>query len=126
MTMTNAVILYIEDNIATLEMMRRILRMEKYKMLEAHTAKEGLELIERERPDLILMDINLPGDMSGLDAVGYLKQHPQFAAIPIVAVTANAMYGDRERYLSAGCDGYLAKPISKVELLNTLSTLLQH
>lgn len=122
--MSNAVILYIEDNIATLEMMRRILRMGNYRMLEAHTAREGLEVIEREPPDLILMDINLPGEMTGLEAVDYLKQHPQYSAIPIVAVTANAMYGDRERYLDAGCDGYLAKPISKVELLNTLSTLL--
>jgi len=113
-------ILYVEDNPQNMRLVRKMLSIGGHDMLEALNGKSGIETAESEVPDLILMDINLP-DIDGMEVAGYLKSNPRLAHIPIIALTANAMFGDRERFLAAGCDGYLAKPISKNELLNTVS-----
>lgn len=113
-------ILYVEDNAQNMRLVRKMLSIGGHDMLEALTGRSGIEVTEAERPDLILMDINLP-DIDGMEVARYIKSQPELAHIPIVALTANAMFGDRERFLAAGCDGYLAKPISKSELLNTIA-----
>lgn len=121
--MTDGVrILYIEDNPQNMRLVRKILNHAGYQMLEAETGLAGLEIAERECPDLILLDINLP-DIDGLEVSNRLKASPQ-ANIPIIALTANAMVGDRERMLSAGCDGYLPKPVARMDLLNTINSFL--
>jgi two-component system cell cycle response regulator DivK len=79
----------------------------------------GLDMVERERPDLILLEINLP-DIDGLEITTRLKSDESLRNIPVVALTANAMHGDRDRCLEAGCDGYIAKPVAKLELKNTI------
>lgn len=113
-------VLYIEDNPQNMRLVRKMLRVGGHEMLEALNGETGLEIAAQEVPDLILMDINLP-DIDGMEATSRLKADPHLRHIPIIALTANAMFGDRERFLEGGCDGYLAKPISRNELLNTLS-----
>lgn len=103
-------VLYVEDTIDNRILVRRVLQAEGYKVLEAGTAQEGLELAITQRPDLILVDINLP-EVDGLTLTTHLKSDPDFLRVPIVAMTANVMRGDRERSLAAGCDGYIQKPI---------------
>jgi two-component system cell cycle response regulator DivK len=106
----NSTILYVEDNIDNRTLVRRILMVEGYNLLEAVNATEALEILEDTKPDLILMDINMP-DMDGYSLTAKIKGMPGFDSIPIVALTANVMRGDRERSLEAGCDGYIQKPI---------------
>ncbi|MDX1993518.1 MAG: response regulator [bacterium] len=113
-------ILYVEDNPQNMRLVRKMLGVGGHDMIEALNGRSGIEVAEAEMPDLILMDINLP-DIDGMEVARYLKSNPRMAHIPIIALTANAMFGDRERFLAAGCDGYLAKPISKNELLNTIA-----
>ncbi|MBC8170558.1 MAG: response regulator [Anaerolineae bacterium] len=115
-------ILYIEDNPQNMRLVRKILNHAGYEMLEAEDGLSGLDVVERERPDLILLDINLP-DIDGLEVSNRIKASP-LAHIPIIALTANAMVGDRERMLSAGCDGYLPKPVARQDLLNTIVDFL--
>jgi two-component system, cell cycle response regulator DivK len=112
-------ILYIEDNPLNLRLVRKILVDFGYEILEAATGKAGLEIIEKDPPALILMDVNLP-DIDGLEVTRRLKANPNTTHIPIIALTANSMYGDRERCYSAGCDGYIAKPIARLELRNAI------
>jgi two-component system cell cycle response regulator DivK len=108
--LNNAKILYIEDNLENRILIRRILQAEGYTMLEAATAAQAIAVVQRQRPDLILMDINMP-DMDGYTLTTHLKAIPGLRQIPIIALTANVMKGDRERTLEAGCDGYIEKPI---------------
>lgn len=117
------VILYIEDNPQNLRLVRKMLSNAQINMLSAMDGLEGLKMAQREKPNLILLDINLPV-MDGIEVAGHLKNDESLAHIPVIALTANAMYGDRERYLEAGCDDYLAKPISRRELLNMLAKYL--
>lgn len=117
-------ILYVEDNPQNMRLVRKILMAAGYEVLEACEGLAGIATAAREQPDLILMDINLP-DINGLEATQRLKSSPQVAWIPVIAVTANAMHGDRDYCLAAGCDGYLAKPIMKNELLTTVSIFLK-
>jgi two-component system cell cycle response regulator DivK len=105
-----ATILYVEDNAENRMLIRRILQAEGFNMIEASSAKQALEIILQERPDLILMDINLP-EMDGYTLTARLKAMPQLNNVPIIALTANVMRGDRERTLEAGCDGYIQKPV---------------
>ncbi len=114
-------ILYVEDNHQNMRLVRKILNHAGYDMLEADTGMAALDLIEREHPDLILMDINLP-DIDGLEVVARMRQNTDIPVVPVIALTANAMVGDREKMLAAGCDGYLPKPISRQDLLD----LVQH
>jgi two-component system cell cycle response regulator DivK len=109
-------ILCVEDNPQNMRLVRKILKHEGYEVLEAEDGATGLALSEAEKPDLILMDINLP-DIDGLEVTKLIKAQAALAHIPIIALTANAMYGDEERCLAAGCDGYIAKPVSKEKLL---------
>jgi len=113
-------ILIIEDNPANLKLTSIILNSAGYHICSATTAEVGLLLVESEQPDLILMDIQLPG-MDGLAATGLLKQKPATHDIPIIALTAFAMKGDREHMLAGGCDDYVTKPINYKEFLITVA-----
>jgi two-component system cell cycle response regulator DivK len=108
--MADELIMIVEDNEKNLKLARFVLTANGFRTLEAQTAEACLLLAREHTPDLILMDIQLPG-MDGVTALQRLKAEPQTAAIPVVALTAFAMKGDQERFLSAGFDGYLAKPI---------------
>jgi two-component system, cell cycle response regulator DivK len=108
--MANELILIVEDNDKNAKLVRDVLQFKGFRTLEAATAADGIALARAEGPDLILMDIQLP-DMDGVTAVERLKAEARTASIPIVALTALAMASDRERFLAAGFDGYLAKPI---------------
>ncbi len=113
--MSHAVILYIEDNIDNRTLIRRILTVEGYELKEAGNAGEALEILKSLCPDLILMDINMP-DVDGYTLTTQIRAMSSFENVPIVALTANVMRGDRERSLEAGCDGYIQKPID-IDLL---------
>lgn len=104
------VILYVEDNFDNRILVRRVLESEGYRMEEAGNAEDAMQKIRAVRPNLILMDINMPG-VDGYALTARIKGTPGFASVPIVAVTANVMRGDREKSLEAGCDGYIQKPI---------------
>lgn len=108
--MSGELILVVEDNARNLKLVRDLLRLKGFRTLEADTAERGLALASEHRPRLILMDVQLP-DMDGAVALGRLKADPQTASIPVVALTAFAMKEDRERFLVAGFNGYLPKPI---------------
>ncbi|HML22321.1 MAG TPA: response regulator [Aggregatilinea sp.] len=116
-------ILYVEDNFQNKRLVRKILASRGYEVLEADDGLTGVEMASRERPDLILMDISLPG-IDGVEATRRIKTYAETSGIPIVALTANAMRGDRERFLAAGCDDYLPKPISTVDLLSMVGKFL--
>ncbi len=103
-------ILYIEDSPSNRLLVRRILSFEDYEVLEAEDGHVGLEIAIQELPDLILMDMNLP-DVDGYEVTRRIHETPELAAIPIVAMTANVMEGDREKTIKAGCIGYIPKPI---------------
>jgi two-component system cell cycle response regulator DivK len=120
-----ASILYVEDNFDNRILVLRILEAEGYRVLEAEEAREGMEIAQRVRPDLILVDISMPG-IDGLTFTTILKSDPALNAIPVVAITANVMRGDRERSLAAGCDGYIQKPIDVDTLPKQIARFLQH
>jgi two-component system cell cycle response regulator DivK len=106
----SATILYIEDNPDNRLLVRRILEAEGYTVLEASSASAAFSTVQSHQPDLILMDINLP-EMDGYTLTSRLKAIPELDKVPIIAVTANVMKGDRERTIQAGCDGYIQKPV---------------
>ena len=108
-------ILYIEDNPENRLLMRRVLMAEGYVVEEADDGNSGLQKAAESPPDLILIDINLP-EIDGYEVTARLKQLPNMMGVPIIAVTANVMKGDREKTLAAGCDGYVQKPID-IDLL---------
>jgi two-component system cell cycle response regulator DivK len=108
--MATARVLYIEDKSDNRLLVRRILGAEDVEVIEAENAEQGITLAQLERPDLILMDINMPGK-DGYTATNDIRQMPELDHIPIIALTANVMKGDKERTLDAGCDGYIPKPI---------------
>jgi two-component system, cell cycle response regulator DivK len=116
-------ILCVEDNPQNMRLVRKILKHEGYVVLEAEDGASGLAVAEAEIPDLILMDVNLP-DIDGLEVTRRIKAQAHLKHIPIVALTANAMYGDEERCLAAGCDGYIAKPVSKEKLVISIEMYL--
>lgn len=116
-------ILCIEDNAASRLLLRKILEKNGYQVYEADNGVEGVGMAKKVRPDLILMDINIPG-MNGYESATRIKGIPQLKKIPIVALTAQTGEGDRERSLIAGCDGYLKKPITSGELLNKINSAL--
>ena len=117
-------ILYVEDNHQNMRLVRKILRHAGFEVLEAEDGLTGVNVAINEVPDLILMDVNLP-DIDGLEATARIKAQAHTAGIPIIAVTANAMVGDREKILEAGCDGYLPKPVSRSELVETVIQFLE-
>lgn len=108
-------ILYVEDNPANLFLVKRVARMGNHEVLNYIDGEDALANFERDKPDLVLMDIQLSGELSGLDVVKRLRADGY--TLPIVAVTAYAMLGDRERCIEAGCDDYLAKPLPVPQLV---------
>jgi two-component system, cell cycle response regulator DivK len=113
-------ILYVEDNPDNRSLIRRVLEAEKYAVVEAINAQQALEKLDKNNIDLVLMDINMP-EMDGYTLTAKIKAIDKFSKIPIVAVTANVMRGDREKSLGAGCDGYIQKPID----IDTLSQQIE-
>ena len=109
--MAGELILIVEDNEKNLKLVRDLLQFKGYRTLEAGTAAQGIALAAAHLPDLVLMDIQLP-DMDGVTALGRLKAEPSTASLRVIALTAFAMKDDRDRFLSAGFDGYLVKPIN--------------
>jgi two-component system, cell cycle response regulator DivK len=119
--MMNKRILCVEDNPQNMRLVRKILNHQGYDVLEAENGLTGVQIALEQKPDLVLMDLNLP-DIDGLEATQRIKS--QAMHIPIVALTANAMFGDEDRCLAAGCDGYISKPVSKALLLDKLIEML--
>lgn len=119
-----AKVLIVEDNAANMALALYLVESAGHSVLTAVTAEAGLTIARAERPDLILMDIQLPG-MDGLEATGILKGDPATHAIPVIALTALAMKGDEQRIRAAGCNGYISKPISYQEFLATIATELE-
>ena len=116
-------ILYVEDNPENRMLVRRVLLAEDYSLAEAQDATQALDHLKTNRPDLILMDINMP-DMDGYTLTAQIKSMPGFERVPILAITANVMRGDREKTLEAGCDGYIQKPIDIDQLTKEIETFL--
>ena len=114
--MSGAKILVVEDNPKNMKLVRDVLQATGYRTLEATTGERAVELAAEHRPDLVLMDIQLP-DVDGVETLGRLRADESTAAIPVLALTAQAMDGDRERFLAAGFDGYLSKPVDIAELV---------
>ncbi len=112
-------VLVIEDNPMNLQLAVDLLEVAGFTVLQAETAEKGIELAKTELPDLIIMDISLPG-MDGLTATGILQQDPDTKGIPIVALTAHAMKGDEDKALSADCIGYITKPIDTKSFTKTV------
>jgi two-component system, cell cycle response regulator DivK len=117
--MTRKRILCVEDNDSNLRLVSRIVEAEKHDLMTAVDGITALDLIRSEPPDLILLDINIPG-IDGLELARQIKDDPRLASIPIIATTANVLLGDRERCLQAGCDEYLPKPLDIRELQTVL------
>lgn len=111
-------ILYVEDNFENRILVKRVLEADGHSVIEAETGKAGLQMAAEATPDLILVDINLP-DIDGYEVTGKLRQMESIGRkVPIIALTANALEGDKQKALSAGCDGYLPKPVD-IDLLST-------
>ena len=119
-----SIILYVEDNPDNRLLVRRILQAENYKMLEATNAVEAIDLLETTIPDLILMDINMP-EMDGYTLTAKIRAMPGLGRVPILAVTANVMRGDKEKTLEAGCDGYIQKPLDIDQLTREIEKFLK-
>jgi len=113
----------VEDNPSNMKLMTSVLENAGYGILPAEDADVGIPLIREHLPDLVLMDMHLPGT-DGMAATRLLKSDPRTAHIPVIAVTARAMDGDKEIFLAAGCDGYASKPIRYKELLGQIATTL--
>ncbi len=103
-------VLCVEDNQTNMVLVSRIVEAEKHALLQAVDGHRALQILAEERPDIILLDINIPG-IDGLELASMIKKNPEWSAIPIIATTANVLVGDRERCLEAGCDEYLPKPL---------------
>ena len=116
-------ILIIEDNAET-QLILKIYLRDFYEIHTASTAVEGLKKIRENKYNLIVLDINLPGELNGNDVILNLKNDPEYRKIPILVVTAYALKGDRENYLALGADGYLAKPVERMDILQSVKELI--
>jgi len=119
-----SLILIVEDNEKNMKLVRDVLRVKGYDTLEAVTAEDGIKLASERKPDLILMDIHLPG-MNGIEALHVLRGNSDTAPIPVIAVTASVMQSDRNLITDAGFDGYIAKPINLKEFLDAVKAMLE-
>jgi two-component system cell cycle response regulator DivK len=117
--MTETRILLVEDNEKNMKLLRDVLRTAGFETLEATTGLRAVEVAIEHEPDIVLMDVQLP-DIDGVEALGHLRADRRSASIPVLALTAQAMHGDRERFLAAGFDGYIAKPIDIGALVRTV------
>ena len=121
--MNQKIVLVVEDNLLNMKLIRGLLSISNYNMLEALDAESGIEMARLHKPDLILMDIQLPG-MDGLEATRILKKDESLKDIPVIALTSYAMQGDKDKALEAGCTDYVTKPISTKGLLDVLAAFL--
>lgn len=121
----NEKILIVEDNPQNMRLIEMILRAKGYTLLNATDGDEALDVALRELPDLIIMDIQLP-KLSGLEVTKKLRETPTCSHIPIIALTAYAMKGDKERFINGGCDTYLSKPINTRELPGIIAEMLHN
>ena len=121
--MTSANILVIEDSPLNMELVTDLLEVNGYKVMQAIEAQSGIDMAVRAHPDLILMDVQLPG-MDGLAAIRHLKGDTRTSAIPVVALTAHAMVGDQEKAEAAGCNGYVVKPIDTRQFPKMIASFL--
>jgi two-component system cell cycle response regulator DivK len=112
-------VLVVEDNDKSMKLFRDVLQASGYSAFEATTGEQAVELALVHEPALVLMDVQLP-DIDGVEALARLRRHKRTAAIPVLALTAQAMSGDRERFLQAGFDGYLSKPVDIAELIRAV------
>ena len=119
----SSTILYVEDNPLSLRLIRKVLESLGYGMIEASDGETGLALAAAQRPQMVLLDMDLP-DMDGWTVARHIKNDPRMRHLPVVALTGNAAPGDRERCLLAGCDGYLSKPVSRMELRDMIHHFL--
>lgn len=117
-------VLYIEDNFDNMTLVKRVLEVEGYEVIEASTGSEGLVKASDSQPDIIITDINLP-DIDGYEITSTLKRDKVTAHIPVIAMTANVMKKDRESVFEAGCDGYISKPINIDELPEQIEIFLK-
>jgi len=117
--MTSRQILVVEDNERNMRLFCDVLQASGYRTLEATTGESAVELALEHGPDLVLMDIQLP-DIDGVEALARLRADERAASLPVLALTAQAMEGDRERFLAAGFDGYLSKPVDIAEFVATV------
>jgi len=122
--MANELILIIEDNEKNRKLCRDVLQVKGFRTIESETAEDGLKLVAEQMPDLILMDIQLPG-MDGITAMKQLKADSKTAKIPVIAITASAMTNNRTAMLGQGFDGYQTKPISLKEFLGEVERVIQ-
>jgi len=116
-------VLIVEDNPMNMRLIEMILKSKNYTLLKATDGEEALDIATREQPDLVLMDIRLP-KVSGLEVARKLKKNAALSRIPIIALTAHAMKGDKEKAIEAGCDGYLSKPINTRQLPRLVAEML--
>jgi len=116
-------ILIVEDSPLNMKLLEMVLRAKSYTLLKATDGEEALDIAVREQPDLIIMDIQLP-KMNGLEVARRLRETPAFSHTPIIAITAYAMKGDKERVIESGCDAYLSKPINTRELPEVIAEML--
>jgi two-component system cell cycle response regulator DivK len=119
-----SLILIVEDNEKNLKLVRDVLQVKGYETVEATTAEDGIRLAAERPPDLVLMDIQLPG-MNGIQALHVLRENPDLATIPVIAVTASVMHEDRKQIMAAGFDAYCGKPLNLKEFLETIKQTLE-
>jgi len=119
--MDQKIVLYIEDNYHNRRIARKILQSRGYTVVEAEDGVTGLAMMRELKPPLVLLDIGLP-EMDGLEVVARIRADPKLRGISVIALTASAMRGDRERFLAAGCDDYLSKPVQAMELIDKVAT----
>ena len=117
--MTDLQVLIVEDNERNMRLFRDVLEAAGHRTLAATTGERAVELAGEHAPDLVLMDIQLPG-IGGVEALGRIRADERTRAVPVLALTAQAMEGDRERFLAAGFDGYLSKPVDIMELVGAV------
>jgi two-component system cell cycle response regulator DivK len=117
--MTGPQVLVVEDNERNMKLFRDVLQASGYRTLEATTGERAVKLVIEHAPDLVLMDIQLP-DIDGVEALDRLRSDERTASVPVLALTAQSMEGDRERFLAAGFDGYLSKPVNIADLVATV------
>ena len=118
--MEQKTVLYIEDNYHNRRIVRKILQSRGYTIIEAEDGITGLAMVRRLEPPLVLLDIGLPG-IDGLEVIAQIRADQKIRSTPVITLTASAMRGDRERFLAAGCDDYLSKPIQALELVNKVA-----
>ncbi len=123
--MSERIVLYIEDNFHNRRIVNKVLTSRGFKVVEAEDGEKGLEMVRSMMPPLVLLDITLPG-IDGIEVVKNVKSDQSIRHIPVIAVTASAMRGDKERFLEAGCNDYLSKPIQVSELIEMVEKHYPH